>query len=215
MRILLLAVGGLVLLGIVGLGLLLFIGSQGGLPTAGPGSTDPQSQPETQQPSEPGGEPADQPEGGGADGAIDAGNGVSVQPAPGYLPEQSEAVLLLTEDRACYLNLIVQKDADFKGTATLRNEANRENEQLKSKDFTTGEPEVKQPSNSTITFMGSMSWSATINAANGPVKVAGYTTLIQRKDGLVSVVRFMTPADRASQEQPKRDQMLDSIAASQ
>ena len=214
-KILLLTAGGFVLVAIIGIGLALLLGNQGGEPTAQPHPTQRQLQPGTEQPTKRAETPAAQPLAGGVDKGISAGNGIFVQPAPGYSPQVSKAVLLLTQDRACFLNLIVIKDAKFKGTATLRDVVDDERKTLHIGHFTTGAPETKRPDNPDIEFMASMAWSGTINAAKGPMKVAGYTTLIHRKDDIVSWVRFMTPAGRASQERQNRDQMLDSIAASQ
>ena len=218
LKVLLLAVGGFVLLAVVGLGVNLFVASLDSESAAKPDTAEPQSRSGKEQLSESTDEPADQPR--EVDKGIDVGNGVFVQPAPGYTPEhESEAkgeVILYTEDEAGWLYLKVQSyKGGLTGMTALREATSVENQDYMS-GFKTGEPVTTQTNNPDIAFMASMPWSATINSdKRGRVKVTGRTTVIQRKDGIESWVRFMTPADRASQELPKREQMLDSILASQ
>ena len=217
LKILLLAVGGIVLVAI-GLGLAQLFDNQPGESTAQPES-DPQSQPGSEQPSEPATESEGQPAEGEVDKGIDAGNGVFVQPAPGYarVEHAPGGISLAPADRNSFLDLTVKKaPAGVAGPDLLQTELKDDEKGYGLSGLQIEKPEIKQPSNPNVTFMGSIPWSGTVTRPGNSYQVSGSTTVIQRKDGIVSVVSFATtPVDFASQQEPNRDQMIESIVASQ
>jgi hypothetical protein len=217
MKILLLVVGGVALVA-VGLGLAQLFDNQAGESTAQPGS-DSRRQPATEQPSEPDKESGGQPAEGEADQGIDAGNGVFVQPAPGYsrVEHVAGAISLAPADRNSFLDLTVKKaPAGSAGPNLLQTEVNAVEQAYGLSGLQIERPEIEQPNNPNVTFMGSIPWSGTVSRPGNSYQVSGSTTVIQRKDGIVSVVSFATtPVDLAAQQKPNRDQMIDSIVASQ
>jgi hypothetical protein len=235
-QIILLAVGGLALVAIIGIVLALVLGGDDEpevAPTPGPQPTvtqptgsptdDPTGQPTESPTGEPTGEPTGQPTGqpttepSGDDKGIEAGEGVWVNPAPGYIRKSdpgTKGVYLLKQGEATFW-LQVARDPGQTGAQLIPRLVDGEKTGLKLTGFATNPVETKQVNNPKVTAVTSQTWGGTLTSQNGAIKLVGFVAVIERDDKVVSVVRFVSREDKVPTSKADLKTMWDSVIASQ
>lgn len=229
MQIILLAVGGLALVAIIGIVLALFLGGDDEPevgPTVEPTNTQPTSNPTGSPTDEPTGEPTSSPtseptgqptnEPTGEDKGIEAGEGIFVNPAPGYIRKSggsTKGVYLLKQGEATFW-LQVVKDAGT-GAQLIPQLVEGEKTGLKLTGFVTNPIENKKVDNPKVTAVTSQTWGGTLTSQNGAIKLVGFVAVIERDDKVVSVVRFVSREDKVETSKVDLKSMWQSVVASQ
>ncbi|MET7282549.1 hypothetical protein ABZS29_30255 [Kribbella sp. NPDC005582] len=203
-KILYLAGGGLVVVAVIGIVLALIFGGddkkqvQPPPPTTGGGGDG------TNQPA--------------ADEGIEVGEGVFVKPASGYVRKELKdfkGVYLLKSGEAYFMVQVFKAQGETADTVLpkLLTAETKSLTSVKSKDpiRVTPGPNDKTPVKVAIT----QSYSGLSAGQQGSTEVVGYVGVIERNDGVITLVRVLARKDKASTAQPDSTAMLQSVLKSQ
>ncbi|MDX6261513.1 MAG: hypothetical protein QOH84_3201, partial [Kribbellaceae bacterium] len=207
-KILLLAGGGLAAVAVIGVVLAFVFGGDDkepidaspSIPTATQPTSEPSNEPST---------PAD-------DTGIDVAEGVRVTPAPGYMREslaKYTGVYLLNKGEA-YFMVNAYKPGPGETPATEMAELYA----AETKDLTSvkkNKPFESSPTDGNIKYLTSLSYSAVSTSQSGTLKVVGLVGVIQRKDGVLTVIQVYGREDKKAAVQKALTAMLDSVIKSQ
>jgi hypothetical protein len=226
-----LAGGGLVAVAIIGVVLALVFGGgddkQVQPPPVEPTTSEPTSQPT----GEPTGEPTSQPTGeptspptsqptnepsGPADEGIEVSDGVFVKPQPGYLRktlQKFNGVYLLKAGEAYFMVETYKSTNNDTAASVLQQLGKVETKTLSQ--VKQNKPVEVTPTQGNIKFMTSQSYSGTATTQNGTLPVIGLVAVIERKDGVMSLVRVYGRRDKGETIQKDVSAMLNSVIKSQ
>ncbi|MFK4089674.1 hypothetical protein ACI2LF_36515 [Kribbella sp. NPDC020789] len=204
-KILYLAGGALVVVAVIGIVLALIFG----------GGDDKQVQPTP--PTTGGGGDTNQPT--NVDEGIEVGEGVFVKPAQGYIRKELKdfkGVYLLKSGEGYFMTQVFKAGPGETAEALLPKLLAAETKtlsSLKTKDpqkFTPGANE-KTPIKTAFT----QNYSATATGQSGTFDVVGFVGVIERNDGVITLVRVYGRKDKLSTLQPDSTAMLQSVLKSQ
>jgi hypothetical protein len=207
-KILFLAGGGLAVVAVIGIVLALIFG-RGDDKKADP-TPQPQPQPTTSQSTEPT---------GNVDEGIEVAEGVYVKPQPGYIRKSLDdfkGVYLLKQGEA-YFMVNAWKAEDGESTQTVLPELLK----LETKDLSSikkNEPKQLKPGENDKTevkVVTTQSFSAVSTTQNGSMPVIGFVGVIERNDGVITIIRVYGRKDKMSTIQTDSTAMLQSVIKSQ
>jgi hypothetical protein len=205
-KILFLAGGALAVVAVIGIVLALIFG-RGDDKKADP---TPQPQPTTSQSTEPT---------GNVDEGIEVAEGVYVKPQPGYIRKSLDdfkGVYLLKQGEA-YFMVNAWKAADGENTKSVLPQLLK----LETKDLSsvkTNEPKESKPGEddkTEVKVVTTQSFSAVSTTQNGSLPVIGFVGVIERNDGVITIIRVYGRKDKLSTIQPDSTAMLQSVIKSQ
>jgi hypothetical protein len=209
-KILLLAGGGLAGVAVIGVLLaLVFGGSDDDKKVDGPSPTIPTS-------TQPTGEPSTEPSTPADSTGIDVAEGVRVTPAPGYKRESLDkytGVYLLNKGEAYFMvNAFKPNPGETPATA-IANLFEVETKGLgqvkKNKPF------ESSPTDGNVKYLKSQSYSAVSTSQSGTLPVVGLVGVIERKDGVLTIIQVYGRQDKKDAIQKAIATMLDSVIKSQ
>jgi len=162
-----------------------------------------------------GGDGTNQP---AADEGIEVGEGVFVKPASGYIRKELKdfkGVYLLKSGEAYFMVQVFKAQGETADTVLpkLLTAETKSLTSVKSKDpvRVTPGPDDKTPIKVAIT----QSYSGLSAGQQGSTEVIGYVGVIERNDGVITLVRVLARKDKASTAQPDSTAMLRSVLKSQ
>jgi hypothetical protein len=156
---------------------------------------------------------------GSVDEGIEVAEGVYVKPQPGYLRKSVgdfKGVYLLKQGEA-YFMVNAWKAEDGQNTQTVLPQLLK----LETKDLSsvkTNEPKQSKPGENDkteIKVVTTQSFSAVSSTQNGSLPVIGFVGVIERNDGVITIVRVYGRKDKLSTIQPDSTAMLQSVIKSQ
>jgi len=175
----------------------------------------PPSPPTTQ----PTGEPTTQPTGEpttSADEGIEVAEGVYVKPQPGYLRKplnKYTGVYLLKSGEAYFMVNAFKPKAEETTTVVLPLLLKAETKSLTQ--VKTKEPVQNKPTSGNIKLITTQSYSATATTQNGTLSIVGMVGVIERNDGVLTLIQVYGRKDRVETIQKDVDAMLNSVIKSQ
>ncbi len=171
---------------------------------------DPDPQPTTSQSNEPA---------GNVDEGIEVAEGVFVKPQPGYLRKSLDkftGVYLLKQGEA-YFMVNAWKAEDGENTTTVLPQLmSAETKDLSS--VKKGEPKESKPGEgdkTDVKVVTTQSFDAISSTQNGSLPVVGFVGVIERNDGVITIIRVYGRKDKMSTIQPDSAAMLQSVVKSQ
>ena len=203
-KILYLAGGGLVVVAVIGIVLALIFGGDDKKqvqppPDGGGGGDDGTNQPT-------------------ADEGIEVGEGVFVKPATGYVRKELKdfkGVYLLKSGEAYFMVQVLKAQGETADTILpkLLAAETKSLTSVKSRDpiRKAPGPDDKTPVKVAIT----QSYSGLSAGQQGSTEIVGYVGVIERNDGVITLVRVLARKDKASTAQPDSTAMLQSVLKSQ
>ncbi len=206
-KILFLAGGGLIVVAVIGVVLALIFGG-GDDKEAGP---NPQPSPtNTENPSP---EPT-----GNVDEGIAVAEGVYVKPQPGYVRKSLDnfsGVYLLKQGEAYFMVNAFKGDGETTSTVLpkLLKIETKGLSQVK-----TGQPRETKPGENDKTevkVVTTQSFQAVSTTQNGSLPVVGFVGVIERNDGVITIIRVYARKDKISTAEPDTTAMLKSVVKSQ
>ena len=202
-KILLLAGGGLAVVAVIGLVLsLIFKGGDDN-------KVEPSPQP-TGNPTQPA---------ANVDEGIEVAEGVFVKPRSGYLRKTMEGfngVYLLKQGEAYFM--VNAFKADGETTATVLPQLLEIEKKASPTSFTAKEPvatEAGEDEKSDIKVITTQSYTATATSQSGSFKAIGFVGVIERNDGVMTIVRVFGRQDKAETIEADTTAMLQSVIRSQ
>ncbi|MDX6281911.1 MAG: hypothetical protein QOH03_2982 [Kribbellaceae bacterium] len=206
-KILLLAGGGLAAVAVLGVVMALLFGGDDkkidaspSIPTATQPTSEPSNEPTT---------PAD-------DTGIDVAEGVRVTPAPGYKREslgKYTGVYLLNKGEAYFMvNAFKPGPGETPATelAELFSAETKDLTQVKK-----NKPFESSPTAGNVKYLASQSYTAVSTSQSGTLKIVGLVGVIQRQDGVLTVIQVYGREDKKDAVQKAVTTMLDSVIKSQ
>jgi hypothetical protein len=153
------------------------------------------------------------------DEGIAVAEGVYVKPQPGYLRKSLDnfsGVYLLKQGEG-YFMVNAWKAGPNENTQTVLPELlNLETKDLSSvKKGTPKETEPAAEDKSSIKTFTTQSFDAVSSSQNGSIPVIGFVGVIERNDGVITIIRVYGRKDKASTIQPDTTAMLQSVLKSQ
>lgn len=206
-KILLLAGGGLAAVALIGVVLALVFGGGDDKNVQPPPPNPPTTQPTNQ----PTGEPTTP-----ADEGIEVAEGVYVKPQPGYLRKPLDkytGVYLLKSGEAYFMVNAFKAKPDETTAVVLPLLLNAETKKLTQ--VKTKEPVQEKPSGGNIKLMTTQSYSAVATTQNGTLNVVGLVGVIERNDGVMTLIQVYGRKDKVQTIQKDVDKMLESVIKSQ
>jgi hypothetical protein len=171
---------------------------------------EPDPQPTTTQSNEPA---------SNVDEGIEVAEGVYVKPQPGYIRKSVDkftGVYLLKQGEA-YFMVNAWKAEDDENTATVLPQLlTAETKDLSS--VKKGEPKETKPGpddKTDVKVVTTQSFDAISTTQNGSLPVVGFVGVIERNDGVITIVRVYGRKDKISTIQPDSTAMLRSVVKSQ
>jgi len=156
---------------------------------------------------------------GNVDEGIEVAEGVYVKPQPGYVRKSLDkftGVYLLKQGEA-YFMVNAWKAEDGENTDTVLPQLmNAETKDLSS--VKKGDPKVSKPGpddKTTVKVVTTQSFDAVSSTQNGSMPVVGFVGVIERNDGVITIIRVYGRKDKASTIQPDSTAMLKSVIKSQ
>lgn len=204
-KTLLLAGGGFAVVAVIGI-VLALVFKGGDDKKADPGPT---TQPTTGQSTEP----------TNVDEGIEVGQGVYVKPQPGYIRKSLDGfdgVYLLKQGEAYFMVSAWKAEAGENTGTVLPKLLTAETKDLTS--VKTGEPKVSKPGpddKTTVKVVTTQNFDAVSTSQSGTVPVVGFVGVIERNDGVITIVRVYGRKDKVSTIQPDSTAMLQSVVKSQ
>jgi hypothetical protein len=200
-------------------------------PTGEP-TSDPSGEPTGEPTSEPTDQPSDDPlepsdpsepiADKGTDKGIDAGHGVYVAPAPGYIRKSGgdvpKGVYLVKQGEGIFWLQVVVRPAGESQAGLLPQIMAAEKDGKGITNFKTGQLKTETPPagrDTDVTKATSQTYTADLTGQNGTTKLAGYVAVMENEKGIVSVIRFVGRYDRAATLKTDLQNMLASVAQSQ
>ncbi|WP_112240930.1 hypothetical protein [Kribbella monticola] len=205
-KILLLAGGGLAAVAVIGVVLALVLG----------GGDDNKVQPDPTPTSQPTDKPTTN-----VDEGIEVGEGVFVKPQTGYIRKTLtgyKGVYLLKQSEA-YFMVEAFKAGPNDNTATLLPQLmEAEKKAVTSSTFKPNAPKELKPGpddKTDVKLLTTQSYEAMSSSQNGSVPVIGYVGVIERNDGVITIVKVYGRKDKKDTIQPDSTAMLQSVLKSQ
>ncbi|HEU4947490.1 MAG TPA: hypothetical protein VFT31_10070 [Kribbella sp.] len=208
-QIIFLAVGGIAL--VAAIGIILAIVLSGGDDEAGPGP-GPGPLPTTGPTS---------PAKDNTDEGIDAGHGVFVKPATGFIRKTStdvKGVYLVKQGEATFWLQVVQGKPGESGADVIPRLMESQKKAMTAGTFKTGEVKEDRPPDgqqSNVTLITSQSWSGAVTNQSLTTNLVGYIAVIDTRKGVISAVQVTARKDRQSQLTPDIEAMMQSVIKSQ
>jgi hypothetical protein len=207
-KILLLAGGGLAAVAVIGVVLAFVFGGNDvknidaspSIPTATQPTSEPSNEPTT---------PAD-------DTGIDVAEGVRVTPAPGYLREslpKYTGVYLLNKGEAYFMVNAFKPNPGETPASALDDLFTAETKGLTQVEK--NKPFESAPTAGNVKHLASQSYSAVSTSQSGTLKVVGLVGVIQRQDGVLTIIQVYGREDKKDAVQKAVTTMLDSVIKSQ
>jgi hypothetical protein len=207
-KILLLAGGGLAAVAVIGVVLALVFGG------GDDKKVDPQPQPTNNPTTQPTNEPTT-----GADEGIEVAEGVYVKPQPGYLRKTLDkftGVYLLKQGEAYFMVNAFKADSDETTATVLPELLGIEKKSLSQ--FKANEPKESKPGEgdkTDIKVVTTQSFEAVSTGQSGSLPVIGFVGVIERNDGVMTIIRVYGRKDKADSIQKDSTAMLQSVIKSQ
>jgi hypothetical protein len=214
-KIVFLAGGGLVAVAIIGVILALVFGGGDDDKQVQPPPVEPTSQPTNEPTNPPTSQPTNEPS-GPADEGIEVSDGVYVKPQPGYLRktlQKFNGVYLLKAGEAYFMVETFKSSNNDTAASVLQQLGKVETKTLSQ--VKQNKPVEVTPTDGNIKFMTSQSYSGTATTQNGTLPVIGLVAVIERKDGVMSLVRVYGRKDKGESIQKDVSAMLNSVIKSQ
>jgi len=155
---------------------------------------------------------------GNVDEGIEVGEGVYVKPQPGYIRKSLNnftGVYLLKQGEAYFMVQVVKGDGQTTSTVlpeVLKSET-KGLTQVKSnapKELKPGENDKTE-----VKVVTTQSYSAVSTNQNGSMQVVGFVGVIERNDGVITIVRVYGRKDKLAKVDPDSSAMLKSVLKSQ
>jgi hypothetical protein len=162
--------------------------------------------------------PGPSPEPTNVDEGIEVGEGVYVKPQPGYVRKTVDkftGVYLLKQGEA-YFMVSVHKDTG-ENTATVLPQVFKGETKGLSQVKANPPRETKPGENdkTPVKVVTTQSYSAVATTQNGSLQVVGFVGVVEREDGLITVIRVYARKDKVSTAEPDTTKMLQSVVKSQ
>jgi hypothetical protein len=157
----------------------------------------------------------------GTDVGIDAGNGVFVKPALGFVRKTStdaKGVYLVKQGEATFWLQVVKGRPGQSGADTLPRLMDSQKKSMTSGTFRTGEIKRSRPpagQKSNVTLVTSQSWAGSVTNQSVTTQLVGYIAIIDTKNGVVSAVQVVARKEHAPQLTPEIEAMVQSVVKSQ
>jgi hypothetical protein len=230
-QLILFAVGGFALVAIIGVVLAVVLGGgddDRSIEPSGSGSTtqpsdDPTGEP-TADPSPPPSNDQDGPTATKGDKkGIEAGHGVYVAPAPGYIRQTggnapAKGVFLVKQGEGIFWVQVATVQPYRSQADLLPQLMDSEKNATGITNFRSGQVKTGTPPagrDTDIEKVTSQTYTADLNGQNGTTKVVGYVAVVDNKVGLTTVIKFFGRRDRADTEKVDLQNMLASVTGSQ
>ena len=156
---------------------------------------------------------------GNVDEGIEVAEGVFVKPQPGYIRKSLDkftGVYLLKQGEA-YFMVNAWKADEGENTATVLPQLmSAETKDLSS--VKKGEPKETKPGEgdkTDVKVVTTQSFDAVSTTQNGSLPVVGFVGVIERNDGVITIIRVYGRKDKVSTIQPDSTAMLRSVVKSQ
>jgi hypothetical protein len=203
-QIIFLAGGGIALVAIIGVVLAVILGG-GGDKNAGPGPL-PTNKPATSAKD--------------ADQGIDAGHGVFVNPATGFIrkTDTHKGVYLVKQGEGTFWLQVVQGKPGESGATELPRLIESQKKTMTESTFKAGEVKTQKPpegQDSKVTTVTSQSWSGSVTSQSGTTALSGYIAIVDTKDGRISAIQVVARKDLESKLFPDIQAMMQSVVKSQ
>jgi len=217
-KILLLAGGGLAAVAVIGVVLALVFGG------GDDDNVQPNPEPTTAPTSQPTGEPTTEPTGEpttNADEGIEVAEGVYVKPQPGYLRKSLDkftGVYLLKQGEAYFMVNAFKSNPDETATTVLPKLLEIEKKAVTSSTFKANEPRELKPGpddKTDVKIVTTQSYEALSTSQNGSIPVIGFVGVVEREDGVMTIIRVYGRKDKAASIQKDSTAMLQSVVKSQ
>ncbi len=208
-KILLLAGGGLAAVAVIGIVLALVFG----------GGDDDKVQPNPT-PTQPTDKPTDQPT-TNADEGIEVGEGVFVKPQTGYIRKTIsgyKGVYLLKQSEAYFMVEAFKGGPNDTTETILPQLMAAEKKGVTSSTFKPNDPKVTKPGpddKTDIKVITTQSYQAVSSSQNGSTPVIGYVAVIERNDGVITIVKVYGRKDKQASIEPDSTAMLQSVLKSE
>ena len=153
------------------------------------------------------------------DEGIEVSQGVYVKPQPGYIRKSLDGfdgVYLLKQGEAYFMVDAWKAAADENTDTVLPKLLNAETKDLSS--VKTGQPKVTKPGpddKTPVKVVTTQNFSAISSSQNGSIPVVGFVGVIERNDGVITIVRVYGRKDKVATIQTDSDAMLLSVVKSQ
>jgi hypothetical protein len=170
----------------------------------------------TQPSTEPSNEPSNEPSTPADDTGIDVAEGVRVTPAPGYKREslgKYTGVYLLKKGEAYFMVNAFKPNPGETPASALQNLFTVETKGLTQ--VKKNKPFESSPTAGNVKYLASQSYSAVSTSQSGTMKVVGLVGVIQRKDGVLTIIQVYGREDKKDAVQKAVTTMLDSVIKSQ
>ncbi|MFG1908247.1 PT domain-containing protein [Kribbella sp. NPDC048928] len=188
-----------------------------GEPTGGP-TEEPTSEPTSSPTSEPTGEPTTQPTQGGGDEGIAIAEGIYVKPQPGYVRKSLEGykgVFLVKQGEGLFMAFAGKSGgasaADILSKSITADTKGLTGVQKQPVKTTKAGPNEKLP----IKVLMTQTYSGTSTSQSGSYAAVGFNAVIERNDGVLTLVEVYGRKDKLSTLDPDSTAMLRSVVASQ
>jgi hypothetical protein len=207
-QIIFLAGGGIALVAIIGVVLAVILGggdNQGDNKNAGPGPL-PTNKPTTAAKD--------------ADQGIDAGYGVYVNPATGFIrkTDSQKGVYLVKQGEATFWLQVVQGKPGESGASAMPRLIDSQKKTMTASTFKAGEVKQEKPpagQDATVTNYTSQSWSGSVTSQSGTTELSGFIAIVDTKDGRISAIQVVVRKDLESKLFPDIQAMTQSVVKSQ
>ncbi|HEY0689208.1 MAG TPA: hypothetical protein VGD71_09210 [Kribbella sp.] len=155
-----------------------------------------------------------------ADKGIDAGHGVFVNPATGFIrkTDSHQGVYLAKQGEATFWLQVVQGKPGESGAAELPRLIESQKKTMTASTFKAGEVKTQKPpagQDSKVTTVTSQSWSGSVTSQSGTTQLSGYIAIVDAKDGRMSAVQVVVRKDLESKLVPDIEAMMQSVVKSQ
>lgn len=162
--------------------------------------------------------PSPEPSPTNADEGIEVGEGIYVKPQPGYVRKSVDnftGVYLLKQGEAYFMVSAFKADGETTATvlpALLKGET-KGLSQVKAN--TPRETKPGENDKTPVKVVTTQSYSAVATTQNGSLQVVGFVGVVEREDGVITVIRVYARKDKISTAEPDTTKMLQSVVKSQ
>jgi len=150
---------------------------------------------------------------------VQVGQGVFVKPQPGYIRKSLDGfdgVYLLKQGEAYFMVNAWKAEAGENTDTVLPKLLSAETKDLTS--VKTGDPKVSKPGpddKTTVKVVTTQEFNAVSTSQNGSLPVVGFVGVIERNDGVITIIRVYGRKDKVATIQPDSTAMLQSVVKSQ
>jgi hypothetical protein len=218
-KILFLAGGGIAIVAILGVVLaLVFSGGNDNKVQPNP-TNQPSDQPSSQPSGQPSSQPTNQP--ANVDEGIEVGEGVFVKPQPGYLRKSItgyKGVYLLKQGEAYFMVEAFKAGPGETTASVLPQLMAAEKKAVTSSTFKAAAPKEVRPGpndKTAVKVATTQSYQAMSSSQNGSFPVIGYVGIIERNDGVMTIIKVYGRAANKAAIVTDSDAMLTSVVKSE